>query len=109
VGAEPTALFGSGLCAPVVGQVGLREVLGFTPTPVMSVFRGVREVIPGEVVCFDVDGVRRWRYWRLPAREHTDDFDTTVQRVRAYLEDAVRSQLVSDVPMSALLSGGVDS
>jgi asparagine synthase (glutamine-hydrolysing) len=108
-GSEPKALFASGLCEPVVDQTGLREVFGFTPTPGLSVFRGVHEVIPGEVVSYDPGGLRRRRYWRLPAREHTDDYDTTVRTVRAYLEDAVRSQLVSDVPLCAMLSGGLDS
>jgi asparagine synthase (glutamine-hydrolysing) len=108
-GSEPKALFASGLCQPVADLTGLRELLGFTPTPGFSVFRGVREVIPGEVVSYDRDGLRAWRYWRLPAREHTDDFDTTVQTVRAQLEEIVRDQLVSDVPLSLMLSGGLDS
>lgn len=108
-GSEPKALFASGLCAPVVDEDGLRELLGFTPTPGLSVFRRVREVIPGEVVTFDRNGPRRWRYWRMPGREHTDDFDTTVRTVRELVEDAVRSQLVADVPLSAMLSGGMDS
>jgi asparagine synthase (glutamine-hydrolysing) len=108
-GSEPKALFASGLCRPVVDRDGLREVLGFTPTPGLSVFRGVREVIPGEVIVYDRNGLHRARYWRLRAHEHTDDFDTTVRTTRVYLEDAVGSQLVSDVPMCALLSGGVDS
>jgi asparagine synthase (glutamine-hydrolysing) len=108
-GSEPKALFASGLCRPVVDRDGLREVLGFTPTPGLSAYRGVREVIPGEIVTYDRDGTRRWRYWRLPAWEHTDDFETTARTVRDYLEDAVHSQLASDVPLSLLLSGGVDS
>ena len=106
---EPKGLFGSGLCAPVVDQDGLRELLAFTPTPGASVFRGVYEVVPGEVATYDRGGLRRRRYWQLPAREHTDDAATTVQTVRTLLEDAVQSQLVSDVPLGALLSGGLDS
>jgi asparagine synthase (glutamine-hydrolysing) len=108
-GSEPKALFASGLCRPVIDQDGLRELLAFTPTPGLSVFRGVREVIPGEVVAYDRNGLHRHRYWQLPAREHADDYDTTVRTVRAYLEEIVRSQLVSDVPLSLMLSGGLDS
>jgi asparagine synthase (glutamine-hydrolysing) len=108
-GSEPKALFASGKCEPVVDEDGLRELFGFTPTPGYSVFRGVREVIPGEVVTFGRNGLQRRLYWRLPGREHTDDFKTTVRTVRELVEDAVRSQLVADVPLSAMLSGGMDS
>jgi len=108
-GSEPKALFASGLRKAVVDQDGLRELLGFTPTPRLSVFRDVFEVIPGEVVTYDRAGLRRWRYWQLPAREHSDGYDTTVRTVRALLEDAVRTELVSDVPLGAMLSGGLDS
>ena len=106
---EPKALFSSGLCKPVVDQDGLRELLAFTPTPGLSVYQDVFEVVPGEVVTYDRSGLRRRRYWQLPAREHVDDYATTVRTVRTLLEDAVRSQLVSDVPLGAMLSGGLDS
>ena len=49
------------------------------------------------------------RYWALEAREHTDDLDTTVGTVRELLEDIVARQLISDVPLGTLLSGGLDS
>lgn len=106
---EPKGLFASGLCAPLVDQDGLRELLAFTPTPGASVFHGVYEVVPGEAVTYDRRGLRRRRYWQLPARPHTDDPTATVRTVRALLEDAVRTQLVADVPLGALLSGGLDS
>ena len=106
---EPKALFASGLRKAVVDQDGLRELLAFTPTPGLSVYRDVFEVVPGEAVTYDRNGLHRRRYWQLPAREHVDDYDTTVRTVRTLLQDAVRSQLVSDVPLGAMLSGGLDS
>ncbi|MFF0018054.1 asparagine synthase (glutamine-hydrolyzing) [Streptomyces sp. NPDC005374] len=108
-GSEPKALFASGLRRPEVDQDGLRELLGFTPTPGLSVFRDVYEVVPGEVVTYDAQGLHRAKYWQLQAREHTDDYVTTVKTVRELLEDAVRTQLVSDVPLGVMLSGGLDS
>ena len=108
-GSEPKALFASGLCEPVTDREGLRELLAFTPTPGATVFRGVSEVVPGETVVYDREGLRRRRYWRLEARPHTEDHPATVRAVRELLEDAVRSQLDADVPVGALLSGGLDS
>jgi asparagine synthase (glutamine-hydrolysing) len=106
---EPKALFQSGLVRPVVDRQGLRELFGFTPTPGHTVFKGVREVAPGEMVVYGRNGLSRRHYWQLSAREHTDDLPTTVARVRELLEDSVRRQVVSDVPLGTMLSGGLDS
>ncbi|MFE4860733.1 asparagine synthase (glutamine-hydrolyzing) [Streptomyces sp. NPDC056670] len=106
---EPKALFRTGQARPVVDRDGLRELLGYTPTPGLTVFRDVREVIPGEIVTFGRNGLARRRYWDLPAREHTDGLAETIATVREILEDSVRRQVVSDVPLGVMLSGGLDS
>lgn len=49
------------------------------------------------------------RYWELEARPHEDDLATTVATIRELLEDIVPRQLISDVPLCMLLSGGLDS
>lgn len=49
------------------------------------------------------------RYWRPTGREHPDDYATTVRTVRELVEDAVIRQTVADVPISSMLSGGIDS
>ncbi len=54
-------------------------------------------------------GVRQHPYWRLESQIHVDDTQTTIQRVRELLTDAVRRQMESDVPVGAMLSGGLDS
>jgi asparagine synthase (glutamine-hydrolysing) len=66
-------------------------------------------VIPGELVRVDRTGVHTRRYWRLPDCGHTDDRATTIDTVRGLLEDIVDRQLVADVPLGMLLSGGLDS
>jgi asparagine synthase (glutamine-hydrolysing) len=48
-------------------------------------------------------------YWALSANQHTDDVPATVARVRELLDDIVARQLVADVPLCVLLSGGLDS
>ncbi|MEV7883173.1 asparagine synthase (glutamine-hydrolyzing) [Streptomyces sp. NPDC002817] len=108
-GSEPKALFATGLVEPVVDRTGLLEALSFTPTPGLSVFKHTREVIPGEVVRYSRAGVSRARYWNFTPREHTDDLATTERTVREMLEDIVRRQVISDVPISSMLSGGLDS
>ena len=49
------------------------------------------------------------RYWDLKAQPHTEGRQEAIRHVRSLLEDAVRRQLVSDVPLCTMLSGGLDS
>ncbi|WP_441247460.1 asparagine synthase (glutamine-hydrolyzing) [Kitasatospora sp. McL0602] len=108
-GSEPKALFTTGLVKPVVDRAGLLEAFSFTPSPGYSVFKDTREVVPGEVVRYGRNGVTRHRYWQFTPAEHTDDLPTTERRVRELLEDIVRRQVAADVPISSMLSGGLDS
>ncbi len=96
---------------PVVDAEGLAEVLALGParTPGHGVFRGVRELKPGHCLVCDHQGTRTSRYWALESHPHEDDAATTADRIRDLLRDAVERQLVSDVPVCALLSGGLDS
>ncbi|MFD9790443.1 asparagine synthase (glutamine-hydrolyzing) [Streptomyces sp. NPDC059070] len=108
-GSEPKAILAHPLAEAAVDAEGLREVFGLTMTPEHAVFRGMYEVRPGSMVRISRNGLRKTRYWQLESRPHTDDLDTTVATVRELLDDTVRRQLVSDVPLCSLLSGGLDS
>ncbi|MEV4611448.1 asparagine synthase (glutamine-hydrolyzing) [Kitasatospora sp. NPDC049258] len=108
-GSELKALLAHPLVQPTVDLDGLRELLAFTRTPGHAVYRGTEEVLPGHVVHIRREGVTLRRYWALEAREHTDDLPTTVATVRELLTDTVRRQLIADVPLCSLLSGGLDS
>src|SRR4051794_29678142 len=93
----------------VVDADGLRELLSFVKTPGHGIYRGIREVRPGHLVVVPRTGGHPRRYWALTAREHTDDLPTTVRTVRDLLDDIVARQLITDVPLCTLLSGGLDS
>ncbi|MEV1201188.1 asparagine synthase (glutamine-hydrolyzing) [Microbispora rosea] len=108
-GSEPKAILANPLAERVVDADGLREILAFVKTPECAVFRGMYEVRPGQVVKVRREGLSKRRYWRLEAREHTDDLQTTIRTVRELLDDIVERQLISDVPLCTLLSGGLDS
>ncbi|OYD06279.1 asparagine synthase (glutamine-hydrolyzing) [Paludifilum halophilum] len=96
---------------PVLDEEGLAEILVMGPsrTPGHGVFKGVEELRPGWWLRADRDQVTTRPYWSLESRYHTDDLDETVQRVRDLFRDAVQRQLVSDVPIGTMLSGGLDS
>ncbi|TJZ52134.1 asparagine synthase (glutamine-hydrolyzing) [Streptomyces piniterrae] len=108
-GSEPKAILAHPDVAPVVDADGLRELFAHSRKPGTSVYRGMREVVPGHVLVVRRPGSREQRYWSLPARQHTDSLQDTVDTVRALLADAVGSHLRADVPVAAMLSGGIDS
>ncbi|WP_169983385.1 asparagine synthase (glutamine-hydrolyzing) [Microbispora sp. H10836] len=108
-GSEPKAILANPLAERVIDADGLREILAFVKTPESAVFRGMHEVRPGQVVKLRREGLSKRRYWRLESREHTDDLQTTIRTVRELLDDIVERQLISDVPLCTLLSGGLDS
>ena len=64
---------------------------------------------PGSLLIVEGDNVTTERYWQPAADEQTATDDEWLERVRENVTAAVRKRLVSDVPLGALLSGGLDS
>ncbi|WP_460071172.1 asparagine synthase (glutamine-hydrolyzing) [Streptomyces sp. YKOK-I1] len=108
-GSEPKALLAHPAVRPVVDADGLRELFAHSRKPGTGVFRGMREVLPGHAMTVRRAGTGLRRYWSLPARPHEDTPETTVATVRRLLAEAVASHLRADVPVGAMLSGGIDS
>jgi len=90
---------------------GAAELLLLGPgrTPGSGVFRGIRELEPGCRGYYEQGRLSLRRYWKLTDGPHTESFAETAAHVRSLLEDAIRRQLVSDVPVGFFLSGGLDS
>ena len=90
---------------------GFKELLGVGPshTPGHGLYKGIEELKPGYYMKVSAGHVELTQYWELEANEHKDDFETTVAKTREILLDAIKRQLVSDVPLCTFLSGGIDS
>jgi asparagine synthase (glutamine-hydrolysing) len=108
-GSEPKAILAHPRFEAAVDEDGLRQLMGVVSSPGMSIWHGMHEVRPGTVVVVDQNGRHTHTYWKLEARPHQDDVETTVGKVRELLDDIVGRQLISDVPLCTLLSGGLDS
>ena len=110
-GSEIKALLQSGVVKPQIDEQGLNEIffLGPARTPGCGVFKGVFELNPGECAVYRDGVLTRKTYFSIEAREHTDCEKETIEKTRALLTDAIERQLVSDVPLCMLLSGGLDS
>jgi asparagine synthase (glutamine-hydrolysing) len=110
---EVRALLASGLVEPRLNQVALESFLynGFVVGP-HTIIQDVWSVMPGTVVVFDATGrkvvTRRW--WKLPGqilRKRRNEL--VIDEIRSMLDLAVAQRMVSDVPVGAFLSGGLDS
>ena len=85
--------------------------MSYIPAP-HSIYRAVRKLEPGTWLECAADGtVRAERYWSLISRGTSSAFSATdaADQLEALLDSSVRYRLISDVPVGAFLSGGIDS
>jgi asparagine synthase (glutamine-hydrolysing) len=89
----------------------LDHYLSFLYTPRDgSIFRDIRKLPPGHQLTWHNGTLEIQQYWQLPAEESFGGSEEdAVHALRATLADAVKSHLISDVPLGAFLSGGIDS
>ena len=84
-------------------------MLGPGRLPGSGIFKDILELEPGCMGYYECGRLSVHRYWKLRDREHTDSLPETIERVRFLVTDAIRRQMVSDVPIGTFLSGGLDS
>lgn len=110
-GSEIKAIFANSDIKPELDGYGLCEIFGLGParSPGCGVFKGLHEIPPGYCARIDYSGMRVYPYWELQAAEHEETYEETVSHTRELLLDSIKRQLVSDVPICTLLSGGIDS
>ena len=89
----------------------LDEYLAFMSVPApLTIYKQIRKLPPGHVLVRDTGGTRISRYWSLSytPKLRISEADA-IAEVRRLLTEAVRKRLISEVPLGAFLSGGVDS
>ncbi len=88
----------------------LHHYLSYLAVPFpRTIYEGVRKLPPAHRLVIENGAARLERYWRIAAEPEDCRLDDAADRVRAAVEEAVRSRLVADVPLGAFLSGGIDS
>ncbi len=108
---ESKALLACMAAAPKIDKVGLWQLLYLAPATVsgQDVFRDIKELNSADCAVLDENGMRKYSYWKLEAKEFKDSAKQAAEKTYELLYDAVCRQLVSDVPLCAFLSGGLDS
>lgn len=94
-----------------VDRDGLNEIfmLGPAKTIGTAVFKDIHELPPAAYMIYSEGKSTIKEYWKLKAKEHTEDRDETIEHTKFLVKDAIERQLVSDVPLCTFLSGGLDS
>jgi len=103
------------LCWPVDRRLNAKAVdyylsLQYIPSP-QTIYAGIRKLPPAHTLTFEGGKISIERYWDLPLGQPPlkCGVDEACEMIREKLREAVRLRLISDVPLGAFLSGGVDS
>lgn len=93
--------------------LGLYLEMGFIPAP-WSILKGVKKLKPGHTLWVDEKGMQESCYWSIDTIDIDGSLnkvaeDELVDRLDGLLQESVKSRLISDVPLGAFLSGGIDS
>jgi asparagine synthase (glutamine-hydrolysing) len=111
-GSELKSVIASGLVDDTLDleAVATYLTLGYMPSP-MTPLKGVRKLNPGERLVVEDGRLRIERWWRYPAPDPESEprVEEWSELLLARLEESVRMRLMSDVPLGAMLSGGLDS
>ena len=95
----------------VVDKTGIKELLGLGPSlsPGSTLYKDIYSLRPAHYLWFDGEHLMIERYWSLQKKAHLKSYEETVQDVRFLVNKSIQRQLLSDVPLSTMLSGGLDS
>ena len=94
-----------------IDSQGISELFGIGPahTPGTTVYKNIFEIKPAHFAIYNKSGLHIERYWKLESKPYTETFEETCSHLHLLIEDAINRQLVSDMPICAFLSGGLDS
>lgn len=108
---EIKSLIASGLVRPTIDRLSIDAYLSLTYVPPnRTVYSNIHTLEPGSAMAWENGRMRQWRYWE-PSYSAADkiDWQEAVEETRRLVEQAVKRQMVADVPVGAFLSGGLDS
>jgi asparagine synthase (glutamine-hydrolysing) len=111
---ELKALMADPACPRTLDPTALEQYLAYGYVSGSEcILAGARKLPQGHAFeyALEADSLRTWRYWELPTRVRNgaESAEVLAEELEGLLEDAVRRQMVADVPVGVLLSGGIDS
>ncbi|MCU4926473.1 asparagine synthase (glutamine-hydrolyzing) [Halobacteria archaeon AArc-dxtr1] len=109
-GSELPALLSSSIDPGSLDETAVSQyfALGYVPAP-NTVFENVRSLRPGELLTLEDGEFETRRFTNTSVQSRNVSFDTATSELRKRMTEAVEKRLMSDVPLGAFLSGGIDS
>ncbi|ANM31189.1 hypothetical protein ABI59_18850 [Acidobacteria bacterium Mor1] len=111
-GSEIKALLAYGGAPSEINPAALHDFLTYSyPVGDETILQGIKRLPPGHTLVLEDGRINVKPYWQLdytPTRP-APSFDEALERTRDLLEAAVKRRMISDVPLGAFLSGGIDS
>ena len=110
-GSEVKTLLKHPQVLPCVDKDGLTELFALGPaiSPGHSIYKNIYEIKPGNFAVVTKNTFTLKEYWSLKAEENTETVEEAALHTRDLLTNAIKRQLVADVPLCTFLSGGLDS
>ncbi len=110
-GSEIKTLLAHPYIEPIIDRDSITEIFALGPAvkPGSGVFKDIQELPPAHLMVVSAEGITTHEYWKLVASENTETLEQATEHLRFLLVDAIERQLVGDVPLCTLLSGGLDS
>ncbi len=107
---EIKAILASRLIGPIISRDSIAHYLHkLYVHPTKTIYENVHTLPPAHMLIYKNGTYTISRYWDMPETNETITLDEAVPRFKQLLKEAVRKQLVADVPVGAFLSGGLDS
>ncbi len=107
---EIKALLSSGLITPEISMKAVSFYLRRSYVhPSETIYKNIHVLPPGYLMSYQGGRVSLGNYWKFPKSDYSFGMDEAAEVLRELFEQAVRKQLMADVPVSAFLSGGLDS
>ena len=96
---------------PVLTKKELNEILALGPSKVSGsgIFKDIKELRPAHYLIYKHNKIKIKRYWKLKSKKCNDTFDEAKNKIYNLLTNSIKRQMVSDIPIATLLSGGLDS
>lgn len=107
---EIKALLATGLVEPIIDHDSLTHFLRHLyVAPGKTIYRNIFILPPAHTLVWQAGQIEIKRYWQLPEVNTEISLSEAVEKFKTLLDQAIRKQLIADVPVAAFLSGGLDS
>ena len=105
------SILASEVVEPILDKKCLGEILALGPSKRTGsgIFKDIEELRPAHYLSFRKNKIKCKRYWQLVTRKCNDSLKEASDKVKQYLTASIKKQMISDVGIATLLSGGLDS